>query len=225
MKKLTDAPAPAGPRLSLRDQAYDTLKRRILNCELRPGEAVTVAELAAALGIGRTPVTQAVDRLMLDGLVQVMPRKGVVVSPVSLNHLVEIIEIRLLNEVQAARWAARNASKGQIRHLRDNIRRMHKASATRDVAELITLDGAFHRLIAEAARNTILMELLGNLHDRSLRFWTLSLRVPHRNDRVCEQHEAIVDAIATGDPDRAEQALSDHITDFQANIIGQISRF
>ena len=68
-------------------------------------------------------------------------------------------------------------------------------------------------------------ELLSNLHDRSLRFWTLSLRIPDRNNRVCEQHSAIVDALELGDADAAAQALIDHITDFQTSIMGQINRF
>ena len=223
--KLLNGTQGKGTKASLREQAYDTLKRRILTCDLRPGEAVTVAELSGSLGIGRTPVTQAIDRLMLDGLVDVMPRKGVVVSPVSLDHLVEIIEVRLLNEVQAARWATRNVTAQQIQQMRDNIQMMHKAAQTREIADLIALDSAFHKLIAKSARNGIVAELLSNLHDRSLRFWTLSLRIPDRNNRVCEQHSAIVDALELGDADAAAQALIDHITDFQTSIMGQINRF
>ena len=175
MKPENSSTARTGSRVSLREQAYTTLKRRILNCELRPGETVTVSRLAVLLRMGRTPVSQAVDRLMLDGLVDVMPRKGVVVSPVSLDHLVQIIEVRLMNEGQAARWAAQNASRAHIRQMQENIRKMHKASAMRDVAELIALDSEFHKLIASAARNAILSDILGNLHDRSLRFWTCLL--------------------------------------------------
>ena len=74
-------------------------------CELRPGGAVTVADLAEQLQIGRTPVFQAIDRLTVDGLVEVMPRKGVVVAPISMGSLIETIEMRLLNESQAAAWA------------------------------------------------------------------------------------------------------------------------
>ncbi|MGI3171027.1 GntR family transcriptional regulator [Pseudooceanicola sp. C21-150M6] len=225
MKDINTTAGPQGKVLSLRGQAYDLIKRRILSCELRPGEAVTVAGLAESLGMGRTPVTQAVDRLMNDGLVEVMPRKGVVVSPVSLDQLIEIIEVRLLNEVQAGRWAAENATPQQIQLMRGNLDKMRKASATRELADLITLDSEFHGLIAQTARNSVLTDMLGNLHDRSLRFWTLSLRMPDRNDRVCDQHAAIVDALEAGDPDRAEQALRDHITDFQSNIVGQLNRF
>jgi DNA-binding GntR family transcriptional regulator len=206
-------------KLSLRDQAYEEIKGRIVSCELKPGEALTVTELAEALGIGRTPVIQAVDRLMVDGLVEVMPRKGVVVSPVSLDELVDIIEVRLLNECRVARWAAERISDTQIAELQRNLAAMEKATAERHVDQLIALDREFHRLINTSAGNAVMTELLGNLHDRSARFWTLSLNVPHHNERVCEQHAEIVAALAAHDADRAEKAMYDHVTAFRTNLV------
>ncbi|MGI3171041.1 GntR family transcriptional regulator [Pseudooceanicola sp. C21-150M6] len=214
----------SGKRVSLRGQAYDTLKKRILSLELKPGEAVTVAGLADDMGLGRTPVIQAVDRLMLDGLVEVMPRKGVVVSPVSLEDLVQIIEVRMLNECRAARWASERITEKQVKALEDNLKTMRKAAAARDIDQLIALDSAFHALISQAAGNDILSELLGNLHDRSLRFWTLSLQVPDQNDRVVEQHTDIVEALAKHDADAAEEAVRLHIAAFQSNIVDRVMR-
>lgn len=215
--------APRRPKkLSLRDQAYEVIKHKIVACEFKPGEALTMTELADALGFGRTPVIQAVDRLMIDGLVEVMPRKGVVVSPVSLDELVEIIEVRLLNEGRAARWAAERIQDVQIAELRRNVVAMEDATRRRDTGELISLDREFHRLISMAAGNSIMVELLGNLHDRSARFWTLSLNVPQHNERVCEQHVEIVDALAAHDPDRAEKAVRDHITAFKTNLVNNL---
>lgn len=224
MSTMSKPTSQTGKRVSLRGQAYDTLKQRILRCELKPGEAVTVAGLASDLGLGRTPVIQAVDRLMLDGLVEVMPRKGVVVSPVSLEDLVEIIEVRLLNECRAARWASERITDKQIKALRENLKAMKKTAASRDVEQLISLDSAFHEIISHATGNTILAELLGNLHDRSLRFWSLSLQVPEHNDRVVEQHSAIVEALANHDADAAEEAVRNHIAAFQSNIVDRVMR-
>ena len=211
--------ASENKKQSLRDQAYEIIKGQIVSCELKPGEAVTVTELAAALGVGRTPVIQAIDRLMIDGLVEVLPRKGVVVSPVSLDELVEIIDVRLLNECRAARWAAGRASDNQIADMRSNLDAMVKATATREMDRLISLDREFHRLISTCAGNSIMTELLSNLHDRSVRFWTLSLNVPDHNKRVCEQHAAIVSALAEHDEDKAEKAVYDHITAFKTNLV------
>ena len=108
-------PAPRKPRskqvLSLRDSAYEAIKHKIITCELKPGEAVSEAALSASLGIGRTPVHQAIDRLMMDGLMDVLPRKGVVVQPVSLDEIFQIVEVRRLNEVFCVRRAAEEALK------------------------------------------------------------------------------------------------------------------
>lgn len=206
-------------KLSLRDQAYEIIKSRIVSCELKPGEAVTVTELAESLGFGRTPVIQAVDRLMVDGLVEVMPRKGVVVSPVSLDELVNIIAVRLLNECETARWAAERIGVSQIEAMKANLDAMVNATAVRDVDQIISLDREFHRLISSCAGNAIMTELLSNLHDRSARFWTLSLNVPEHNKRVCEQHAEIIEALADHDPDKAEKAVRNHITAFKTNLV------
>src|SRR5262245_40892958 len=83
---------------SLRDAAYDAIKHRIITCAFRPGEYINELQLSSMLKIGRTPVHQALDRLMIEGLVDVIPRKGVIVRPVSLNEVLQIIETRLVNE-------------------------------------------------------------------------------------------------------------------------------
>lgn len=209
---------------SLRDQAYEAIKKRIVNCELRPGEAVTVADLAEQLQIGRTPVFQAIDRLTVDGLVEVMPRKGVVVAPISLDGLFEIVEMRLLNEAQAARWAAQKATPQEVAQLDDNLARTREAAEVRDLDRMIECDREFHRLISRIAGNSILSEFLGNLHDRSLRFWFLSLRAPDHNARVSNQHRAIVEGIRAHDPEAAEAAMRAHISSFRDNITRQTQR-
>lgn len=214
--------ATTGAHVSLRDRAYDALKTKIINCELRPGEVLTVASLAEDLGIGRTPVIQAVDRLVTDGLIEVMPRKGIVVSPISLNEIFDIIEVRILNECQAVRWAADKATEAEIEAMEANLQAMRRASQERNIERLIQLDREFHRLISAAAGNPVLSEILGNLHDRSVRFWFVSLRAPDHNARVCDQHACVVDAIRAHDPVAAEAAIREHIVAFQHNITNQV---
>jgi DNA-binding GntR family transcriptional regulator len=224
----TDQDAPqerdGGRRISLRDQAYEAIKQRIVRCDLRPGEVVTVVDLAEQLHLGRTPILQAIDRLTVDGLVSVMPRKGVVVAPVSLDELVDIVEVRLLNEGQAVRWAAERASPADIARLDANLEATWRAAGAHDVDRMIARDREFHRLLSGIAGNAIMSEFLGNLHDRSLRFWFISLRAPDHNTRVCEQHAAVVEGVRQHDPDSAEAAMRAHIRAFRQNLTGQVSR-
>src|ERR1700689_5160448 len=95
--------APADAPVSLREQAYLEIKRRINRLDYRPGAYLNEAQISRALKIGRTPVHQALDRLMLEGLVQVIPRKGIVVQTVSLDQVLEILEAGLPNDPP---WAA-----------------------------------------------------------------------------------------------------------------------
>jgi DNA-binding GntR family transcriptional regulator len=211
-------------RPSLRDMAYETIKQQIVTCDLKPGEALTVTDLATALDLGRTPVIQAIDRLTMEGLIRVIPRKGVVVSPVSLEDFIAIIEMRVLNEGQAARWAAERAENAEIGRLEANLKAIWLAAKRANINDFIELDREFHRLIARATRNSMLSEFLATLHDKSLRFWFISLRAPDHNFRVCEQHAAILEGIRSRDPNAAEKAMRDHISSFRTNATSQILR-
>ncbi|MDQ0314373.1 GntR family transcriptional regulator [Amorphus orientalis] len=209
-------------RKSLRDIAYETLKQQIITCELHPGEVLSEAAVSAALNIGRTPVHQALDRLMIDGLVEVLPRKGVIVRPLSLHEAVEIIDVRLLNETYCVRLAAQHADRSDIAALRRNLDRMHDAAERRETAELMQLDREFHATISAAGRNSILADFLSNLHDRAQRFWFVSLRAADHDRRVCEQHASIIEGIAAHDADAAVEAMRFHIEQFRTNVARQI---
>lgn len=203
---------------SLRDKAYETIKHRIITLALKPGEYVNEASLSSQLGIGRTPVHQALDRLMVDGMVEVIPRKGVIVKPVSLDDVMQIIEVRLLNETYCAHLAAERADEREIEGLARVLESTHRVARARNIERMMLLDREFHLLLARAARNDVLADLLGKLHDRSLRFWFISLTERAHHENVQHQHGAILDAIRTHDPNAAEAAMRDHIESFRANV-------
>src|SRR5258707_9504939 len=102
------------PRQSLRDAAYEAIKHRIITCKFKPGECINEASVSALLGLGRTPVHQALDRLMLEEMVEVIPRKGVIVKPVILLDVLQMIDVRMINETQCARLAAARADDTHI---------------------------------------------------------------------------------------------------------------
>lgn len=214
----TRSKAPARVATSLRDTAYEEIKNRIITCAFRPGEYINELQLSALLKIGRTPVHQALDRLMIDGMVEVIPRKGVIVKPVSLNEVLQIIEVRLINEPHGARLAAEHASHADIAELTDVLKRAKHWAALLNVDNMMLLDREFHLLIARASKNAVLTELLRNLHERSLRFWFISLNAPSQYEAVQDEHAAILDAIAERKLDRAEAAMQRHIESFRANV-------
>src|SRR5262245_24078990 len=131
MKQLQKKAAPAGkvgtsatprrrlPRQSLRDAAYEAIKDRIITCKFKPGECINEASVSELLGYGRTPVHQALDRLMLEEMVEVIPRKGVIVKPVILQDVMQMIDVRMVNETHCAKLAAARADDTHIKALTD----------------------------------------------------------------------------------------------------------
>lgn len=212
----------AGLRLSLRDQAYIEIKRRINRLEYRPGGYLNEAQITRHLKIGRTPVHQALDRLMLEGLVQVIPRKGVVVQSISLDEVLSILEVRLVNEVYCAELAAERATEAEVVEMRGLLQSAASLTRSRDREKLMDIDCAFHRKISSAARNPILADILKVLHERSLRFWFIAFADDLQFHRIDEEHHAIVTALASRDRRKVAAAMRDHIESSRNHIMRAI---
>jgi DNA-binding GntR family transcriptional regulator len=223
-RSRTAAERPANPRRteSLLEKAYNEIKHRIITCRYRPGQVLSEAAISAELKIGRTPIHQAIHRLMMDDLVSILPRKGVMVRPVSMDEAMEIISVRLVTEGLCARLAAERADDAELQQLQSILDESEKASSARDVERLMLFDREFHETLANAAKNKVLADTLRNLHERSLRFWFISLRDPDHHRRVLMQHRTIVDALRSRKPDLAETVMREHINAFQRNVTHQV---
>jgi len=216
------APFAAHPAKSLLDQAYNEIKFRIITCRYRPGEVLSEAAISLELKIGRTPIHQAIHHLMMDGLVSIMPRKGVMVRAISIDEAIEIIGVRLVTECYCARLAADRADDSELQQLQGIVEASEKVTEKRNVEQMMLLDREFHDTLSRAAKNAVLADVLRNLHERSLRFWFISLRDPDHHRNVLAQHRAIVKALQSRQPDAAEAAMRDHILAFQRNVTRQV---
>jgi len=210
------------PAKSLLDRAYNEIKFRIITCRYRPGEVLSEAAISLELKIGRTPIHQAIHHLMMDGLVSIIPRKGVMVRPVSIDEAMEITGVRLVTECYCARLAADRADDSELQQLQDIVEASEKVTEKRNVEQMMLLDREFHDTLSRAAKNAVLADVLRNLHERSLRFWFISLRDPDHHRNVLAQHRAIVKALQSRQPDAAEAAMRDHILAFQRNVTRQV---
>jgi len=221
--KGTAWPEEAELAKSLKERAYQAIKHRIVTCAFKPGEELSENAVASALKIGRTPVRQAFDRLHIEELVDVRPRKGIVVRPINLDEVIDIIETRLLNETFAVRLAAERASAAEIVAIRDVLVRADKAADSGDIEQMMLLDRGFHRLIARATHNIVLAEVLLKLHERSLRLWFISLTAKDHQTRVHEEHRKIFHAISHRDSGAAETAMRFHIDSFRENVLKHLN--
>ena len=215
-------PEATGPRISLAEQAYEKIKQRIITLGYEPGSYLNEAMISTELGLGKTPVRRAIDQLRLEGMIDVMPRKGVIVKPVSLQEILDIADVRMITESYCARLAADRASESDIVKLEAIIADGMSSTESRDIESQMALDREFHNVISVAAKNQVLAEVLRNLHERSLRFWFISLTDPVHGKRVGREHTAIVNAIKRRDGDKAEAAMKRHVESFRKNVTRQV---
>lgn len=201
------------------ERAYEAIKERILSLELRPGQFVNENELCKLIGMGRMPVHQAVHRLMTDGLLKVIPRKGIVIGAASLNEVLAALEARGAVEPNIAALAAERATPEQIRHMEKLLKQSRKVADQRFRREFMALDRLFHAAVAEAAGNRMLVDAQRPLQERSARIWSLIvMRHPDGLRMTQEEHEAVFDAIRRGDRDAARRAMQVHLASLRRRM-------
>ncbi len=193
--------------------AYERLKCAIVTLAIAPNTPLNEAMICEELGLGRTPVHQACHRLALEGLVQIVPRKGLLVPPLSMDDFFDLVGARRVNEPACAALAAERMSEAELSELATIVADSRRLSRD-DLAGLISLDQRFHELIATASRNRVFATFMKNLNDRSARFWALSLSNDAHRAETIEEHDRIVVALKQRDPDLAAQAMRDHIDSF-----------
>ena len=212
------APATPWAGESLADEVYKILKWRILTLNALPGALFTEDDLCKLLGYGRSPIHQALHRLKYDGLVEILPRKGIVLRSFSREEIDNLIETRLPIEVEMARLAALRAPVDKTDPLRERLAQGRELLETSDREGLMTLDRDFHRGLAECTGNPVLIEILENLHQRSLILWHVSVSSGGREyDIVQGEHERILEAVAAHDAEAAALAMRQHIERFRGD--------
>lgn len=214
-------PSSGQPEVSLKEQAYQLIKHRIITCAFQPGENLNEASVAALLKLGRTPINQAFDRLRIEGLVDVLPRRGIVVRSIGLEEVIQISEARVLNESYCVRLAAERASAIEIAELGEVLTELVRPD--NDLERFMMLDRDFHVRIAKAAKNDILADILLNLNERSLRMWSLTLADNLHQASVHTDHREIFRAICHRNADEAEQIMRRHITSFRHTILEKLA--
>lgn len=197
--------------MQVKEVVYQSLKSAIVTMELAPGEPLTEAALSAELGVSKTPVREALVRLEYEGLVDIQPYRGAVVSGYSSQDLIEIYELREIFEGACARRAAMSISSEDLRALDDVIRRSDPALGSGNVPQLAQLFDQFDELIFRQFSNARLQTLLSNLQDHLVRIGAQTIRIPGRLERSVEQHAGIFAAVEERDGDGAERLMREHV--------------
>jgi DNA-binding GntR family transcriptional regulator len=198
-------------RGKLTERAYDYIREGILRGQYPVGSVLPESEIAEALGHSRTPIRHALGRLLHEGLVEVGPRRQLLVRGFTHEHRAEVLALRMALETISVRRACEAMTIEDVDGLRLLLIRQRRAADAPNEDDFIELDEQFHLSIAEGARLPILIGFLGQLRGfvRVLRLETA--RHPRHMSRVVTEHEQIVDAIERRDADAAEALLREHL--------------
>ena len=201
---------------SLTDQAYYRIRELIVRLELAPGAFVSERELMERTGFGRTPVREALRTLARDRLVEVLPRRGVFISPINVLDLAGLSEVRLALEPYAARRAAERRTDDDRATAVDLLAALDEAGT--DDRLLIDLDQRIHRHIWACAHSPFLARTLEEYYVLNLRIWFLALDRVAQLEEAVHEHRELLEAIRDGDSARAEASMARHVTAFEQAI-------
>jgi DNA-binding GntR family transcriptional regulator len=205
-----------GDVASFADRAYYAIRELIVTLELPPGAVVKEPDLTARLGIGRTPVREALRRLAQERLIEVYPRRGMFVTTVDVRDLARLCEVRLALEPEAARLAAERATKADLDEMNALLAELD-GPRRRDHRALIDLDERIHRAIYHASHNPFLVETLEEYYAHALRIWMVALARTDLGAAV-GGHHGVLEAVVSGNGARSARLMREHVESFEAAV-------
>lgn len=216
MTDVSLATKEAAGRLSLTEKAYQILVKKITRLEIVPGAVLAEKTLMADLGIGRTPIREALQRLAIEGLVSHQPNRGMFVADISATSVQHIYEFRALIEGFTARLAAMRSSEEDIRELEVLQIQLAQATEENEIDRYVSLDHRFHEVLARASGNSYLEEVVPRIFNLHLRLWFFISSKTGSWHPTAHAHEemtkGVVDALRRRQPDEADLAMKTYIS-------------
>jgi DNA-binding GntR family transcriptional regulator len=213
--------APIQANTSLRDLAYDAIKKAITEMDIYAHTAevrLDERQLSEDLGVSRTPIREALTILELEGFVRAVPRRGIFVVRKTKAEIIEMITVWAALESMAARLAAQRATNKELRALRNIFEQFEDEPLSEHMNEYSEANIAFHQTIIKLSKSPLIAEMTGNLfiHVRAIR--NVSLRQEHRAERSIIDHKQIIDALEARDADLAERLDREHTLGLAAHV-------
>lgn len=208
--------------VSLADKAYDELVTRITRLELQPGAVLAEKALKEELNIGRTPIREALQRLATEGLVVHRLNRGMFVSEITYSNVQEVYEYRSLIDGFACRLAATRATPTQSDKLLEIHKSLVNSTRQNDIDSYVRFDREFYRVLCAACGNSFIAETIPKIFNLRLRLWFyLSVKIGTWHS-IADAHEVmtqdVAEAIAQRDPERAEIAMKNYISQRQHDL-------
>ena len=205
---------------SLSVQAYDQIRQKIICLELAPGAIIDENSLQAELDLGRTPIREALLRLSQEKLINIVPRRGIFVSEISISHLQQLFEMRLALEPVAARLASQRGSDQQFIEYQRVLEACLTTPPEQKNEAFIQADRACHQILYEASANKLLEDALRILYALSHRLWNYSRIEIDALEPALSPHNQILAALKNRDGELAGDLIEQHVRKFQEEIRG-----
>lgn len=212
---------------SLAERTYDTLRNAITNLELLPGEPLTEESISEQLGVSRTPIRSALNRLQREGLVDVLPGKGSVVAELTQQEVVDLFHLRVALERLAIQLAVDQCQEENVRELREILKKQLLActSDLKDPRRFMLTDLEFHSYLAKITRNKYLQRQLEPVLNGCSRYtFAFSSNVLERSLEVYQTHIRLVDLLKQKDLKRLQDEMELHIREIESNILEALEK-
>lgn len=213
-------PQPNQDTAALSQRVYDGLKKMIVSGDLIPGNRLNQKELADKLGVSRTPLLAAFNKLIQENLLESTPNRGVYVKQLSLMEIADLYDIRLQLEPLGAQKAAEHVDDQMIQELSKILNEYEEAVKNDDVLRIIQLDALFHSSIMKFSKNSFLYNMVVNFD-----IIMVSNRIGLLNEhhKSLEEHKALLEAISDGNTEKAKTIMYNHIKDARQNLLHRLS--
>ena len=209
---------------TIQDLVFTTLRDEILSGELEPGERLNTSQLSERLGVSRTPIREALNRLTSIGLVENIPHRGAFVRKLSIEEIIEMYYIRAALEGIAARLAARNLTEEEIQQLLQYCDQMESHLSTGHYQKILDTNFEFHSIIYQAAQSPRLQNLILQYYRHSEQYRALGLELPGRYAEICQEHRNLALALAERDMEGAESNAREHHLNTARRIAKSVGR-
>ena len=193
--------------MSLRDRAYRMMRNKIITGEFPPGSPLNERELVELIGVSRTPIREALNRLENEQLVTLISQKGATVTPITPKVINDIFHLRYVLEPHVVSTVTPDFPEAVLLEFQSGL----SDGSLENYEELVTLDGKFHFAILHAFGNAYLNNLMENMYTQNERIRRLSTMMPQRLSDSAAEHLAIVEAMLARDPQKAADAMREHL--------------
>jgi DNA-binding GntR family transcriptional regulator len=210
------------PASLLSESAYELLRSRLVKVEIMPGTRLNESDLKASLGLGASPVREAIRRLEFERLVAIYPRSGTFATDIALKDSRSVTEFRIEMEALAATLASKRGSKAEKDRLVELAESQYQTS---DLQKCIDLDAAFHRSMYRMTRNDYLADTLDIYFNLALRQWYFCSQVVQTPDWTGVDHRPLAAAIAAQDVEAAARHIRDHVRHDSEQILGILTAY